>query len=548
VVRIEAASESDFMSSNPRVTTLFFWALCAAVMVGLAGGCSAEHYKTDADKEVYKIINNKWQDSFGQKANYTISDVAPSPNDLRIEKAPPSSGIIGLAQAVTIATAHNRDYQTQKETLYLSALDLTLARHEFARQWFGTIDAGYARDSEDEQVNSSAELGFDQFLADGALVGFGIALDWARFLTGDSRTSLGSVLTATVTQPLLRGRGRKIAQENLTQAERDVLYQIRSFNRFRKAFVVSIVTDYYGVLQERDRVTNAWNNYQRRAELRKRSEMEAALGRTPRFEADQAEQKELDARDGYIQAEQSYQQLLDEFKIRLSLPTDANLQLDQNELKALERIRIGELNYNLEAATETALLQRLDLANSRDKIDDARRKVEVAADGLGAELNLIGTAAVSSTEKTRYSRFEFHRGTYGLGLEADLPLDRKAERNAFREALIVLQQQQREYENEVANVKLDVRAAYRQLKEAQERHETQKMSLELAKKRVENIPLLWETRRARTRDVLESQDALLQAENDLTDALVDYAVAKLNFFRDVGILQVRPDGMSEQQL
>ncbi|MHC4260198.1 MAG: TolC family protein, partial [Planctomycetota bacterium] len=308
------------------------------------------------------------------------------------------------------------------------------------------------------------------------------------------------------------------------------------------------VTDYYGVLQQRDKVTNAWNNYQRRAELRKRSEMEAALGRTPRFEADQAEQKELDARDGYIQAEQSYQQLLDEFKIRLSLPTDANLQLDQNELKALEGIRIGEMNYGLEAATETALLQRLDLANTRDKIDDARRKVEVAADGLGAELNLIGTAEVSSTEKTRYSRFEFHRGTYGLGLEADLPLDRKAERNAYREALIVLQQQHREYENDVANVKLDVRAAYRQLKEAQERYETQKMSLELAKKRVENIPLLWETRRARTRDVLESQDALLRAQNDVTDALVDYAVSKLNFFRDVGILQVRPDGMSEQQL
>lgn len=544
---IGAASERGFMSCNFRVITLICWGVCAAVIVGAVGACSSEHYKTDADKEVHKIINSKWKDSFGQKVNYTVSDVAPSPNDLQVEKAVPPSGTINLAQAVAIATAHNRVYQKQKEDLYLMALDLTLARHQFAQQWFGTIDAEYAKDSDDEQVNSGAEAGFSQLLADGAKVSTSIALDWTRFLTGDPRTSLGSVLSASITQPLLRGSGRKIARENLTQAERNALYQIRSFNRYRKTFVVSIVTDYYRVLQQRDRVTNARNNYERRVELRKRSDMEAKLGRTPRFEADQAEQRELDARDSYIRAKQTYQQQLDEFKIRLSLPTDANVKLDHNELESLKRTGILKLDYDLDAATKTALLRRLDLANSKNKIDDAARKVMVAADGLGAELNLIGTAAVSSTEKTRYSRLQFHRGSYALGLEADLPLDRKAERNAYREALIVLQQWEREYDNDVAEVKLDVRQAYRQLKEAQERYETQKKSLELAEKRVENMPLLWETRRASTRDMLESQDALLQAENNLTGALVDYTIAKLDFFRDVGILQVRPDGMWEQQ-
>jgi outer membrane protein TolC len=524
-----------------------YWLLCAAVMVGLSGGCSTEYHKADADEEVYKIINSKWRKRFGHQANYTISDVPLSPNDVEIQKAIPPSGIISLAQAVATATAQNRDYQEQKETLYLTALDLTLARHQFARQWFGTIDAEYARDSDDEQLNSGGELGFSQLLADGAQISASIAIDWARFLTGDPRTSLGSVLSATVTQPLLRGRGRKIAQENLTQAERDVLYQIRLFNRYRKTFVVSIVTDYYRVLQQLDRVTNAQNNYKRRVELRKRSELEAEVGRTPPFEADQAKQRELDARDSYVRANQTYQQMLDEFKIRLALPTDANTQLDKGELQALKRMGLHKLGYQLDVAVDTALVTRLDLANSADKIDDAERKVIVAADGLGVELNLIGTADVSSTEKTRYSRLQFHRGSYSLGLGADLPLDRKAERNAYREALITLEQQQREYDNDAATVKLDVRQAYRQLKEAQERYETQKISLELAQKRVESTSLLWETRRASTRDLLESQDALLRAQNDVTSALVDYTIARLDFFRDIGILQVRPDGMWEQE-
>ena len=52
-----------------------------------------------------------------------------------------------------------------------------------------------------------------------------------------------------------------------------------------------------------------------------------------------------------------------------------------------------------------------------------------------------------------------------------------------------------------------------------------------------------EAGRLTTRDVLESQDALLEAQNNVTDALVTHSIAKLTFFSDTGILQVKPDGM-----
>ena len=76
------------------------------------------------------------------------TNVPASPNDIQTEKVIPPSGILSLTQAVAMATAHNREYLRQKEQLYLIALDLTLARHQFARQWFGTIDASYVRNSE----------------------------------------------------------------------------------------------------------------------------------------------------------------------------------------------------------------------------------------------------------------------------------------------------------------------------------------------------------------------------------------------------------------
>ena len=368
-------------------------------------------------------------------------------------------------------------------------------------------------------------------------------MDWARFLTGDPRTTLASVLRTTVTVPLLRGSGRDIVQEQLTQAERNALYQIRTFNRFRKTFVVTIVSAYYRVLQQNNVVTNAWNNYQRRVELRKRSEKEAETGRTPWFEVDQAEQRELDARDGYVSEEQQYKQRLDEFKILLALPTDADVDLDSNELEALEEIGIRQPAYTQEMAVETGLLGRLDLANSADRVDDAVRKIVVAIDGLKGDLNLVGSLNVASAGKRDYGKLEFERGIYSLGIESDLPLDRKAERNIYRESLILLEQVRRDYQETEDRVKLQIRQSYRELEEGAKLYKIRKIGLELARKRIESMPMLLKTGRAKTRDMLESQDALIVAEDALTAALVDHTIAKLNFFSDIGVLQVRPDGM-----
>jgi outer membrane protein TolC len=509
-------------------------------------GCSPARYKAQADKEVYQIIDHKWDPNFGQKVNYTVQDVPAGPNDVQVSGAV-CSGVLSLADAVGLATANNREYQRQKEQLYLTTLDLTLARHRFARRWFATVDAGYARGEADEAVDAGGDLGFNQALAGGAQVAASIALDWSRFLTGDPRESLGSILGATITQPLLRGAGRQIAQENLTQAERNVLYQIRSFNRYRQLFAVSIVNDYYRVLQQRDSVTNAQNSYESKVELRKRLEMEAGEGRTARYQVDQAEQSELNAKDSLLRSQQTYERLLDEFKIRLALPTDAEVSLDQNELQSLEEAGITQPVYTLADALDAAFAQRLDLANSIDSVEDAQRKVLVAADHLGAELNLVASAGSGSGDGTEFNRIQFQRGDYGFGVEADLPLDRKAERNAYRETLISLEQQRREYENDLDTVKLEVRQAYRKLQEEAESYVTQRKSLDLARQRVAVSPLLWEAGRANTRDLLESQDALLLAENSLTAALVDHTIAKLNFFRDIGVLQVQPDGMWEEK-
>ena len=536
-----------------RPVTLLCWGLCTAVIFGMTGACSPEHYKAEADEEVYKIIDSKWHDSFGQKANYIISDsnIQPSPNDTQIETAIPPSRILSLAEAVAIATTQSRQYQRAKETLYTSALALTDIRHDYERQWFATIDGAYVDNSvdDDEFLLTSGLTDFktkqDYILADGIEIGTELAVEWARFLTGDPGTTLGSVLSASVTVPLLGVGTGKQKWENLVQSERNVLYAIRTFNRFRKTFVVNTVNAYYGVLQQRDTVTNAENNYKRVLESKERLEMEAKAGRKTRVDVDEAQQDVLRAQSTLVQNQERYELALDRFKLRLALPTDADIELDQNELKALEAIGISRPDYTLDAAIETALLQRLDLANKADDIDDVVRNVVLAADGLGTQLNITGNINYTSPgdPETDFQNLRFHEGIYNFGFDADLPLDRKTQRNNYRLALIALEDTQRTYDEFVDNVKLDVRDAYRDLQETADRYNIEKNSLELAEQRVETNKLLLDAGRVSVRILLQSEDALLLAQNAVTAALVEHLNAKLSFYRDVGILQVRPDGM-----
>ncbi len=140
----------------------------------------------------------------------------------------------------------------------------------------------------------------------------------------------------------------------------------------------------------------------------------------------------------------------------------------------------------------------------------------------------------------------FHEGTYQYGFNADLPLDRKLQRNAYRTALINLERQKRQYDSDIDNIKLQVRDAYRRLVQTIEQFRIQENSLNLATQRVESNKLLLDAGRVEVRILLESQDALLSAQNDLTSAFINHLNAKLSFYRDVGILQVRPDGMWAQ--
>lgn len=523
--------------------------LCAGLILV---GCKSQNpadIKTKVDDNVYRMIDRKWKDEFGVKANYRIDGAEPSPNDISTPRTLPGGTILTLAQAVEFATDHNRVYQLEKENLYIKALDLRLARHQFDPILFGSGAAEYIRSRQSDAIVEKGSIGVQKLFETGAQIGVNVTLAWLDIVSGDARGGLSKILTVSATQPLLRGSDPNVVLENLTQAERDLLYQVRSFNRFRKEFVVSTITQYYLVLQAYDAARNAKSNYDTLVETSAYAARLAAAGRVPQFELDQAFQDTLIAWDTYVQAEKDYRRAMDDFKLAIALPTETELLLDYNELTVLRGFEMKVPRFTETEAIDAALARRLDLANTFDAVNDAERKVLVALDNVRPDLRLVAAADLRAKNTSDPFTLRIRpRDTATVGLGFDPLLDKYSQENAYRLATIVLDQNRRFYEEKVDTVIVDIREVYRDLNEAIERYKVQSEQLTLARQRFENTKYLLQYGRANTRRVLDSQRDLYRAQDNATLTLVNYTTAMLRFYRDVEILQVRPDGMWQANL
>ena len=451
---------------------------------------------------------------------------------------------LSLAEALDLATRASREARSRREDVFLTALALSDQRHAFRSIPFAGGAGELARDDVQTTGSASLEAGVSRALESGGSVALAIATDVLKNLTGAPLHTAQSLLSLDVLLPLARGSGRRIARENLTQAERDVIYALRTYARFQQELTLDVATSFYRALQARDTWANEERTFASLSRLeRQQGEMgPEGAGRTPGFQVDQARQDTLRADDRRQRAKSAYERSVDELRLLLGLPLDAPVEPDDADLAQLAGRGTRAAGLTLEQALAEVRCARLDLANAREQVEDARRKAEVARDGMGPQVDLALGADLTTPSTQPLNLSEASR-RFAAGLVVDLPLDRTPERNAFRVALIQAVRAWRALEGLEDAIARDVRADLRDLEETRRSHAILTDGVRLAERRVDLTSTLFTgPGGVAVRDVLEAEDDLLQARNDLTRALVDHALAWLRLELDLGRLRV--DGSS----
>lgn len=510
----------------------------------LAACATPEEHATNADNEVYAELDARRNELFNDPAGFRVEPAADRLRIMLLEQPDALTAPVSLIDCLEIAASNNRDYQLRKERLYRAALSLTLERWRFTTNFSLDGSVGVAGVGSDQTATAAdANLGMNRLLGSGAQIVGNIGMTLLRAIaSGDGWDALSN-LSLDVTQPLLRGAAREVVMEPLTQTERSLIYEVRTYERFRRTFAVDVANDYFAILVTLDQIANEEENLKGVRYIEDLSRARAEAGRLSSIQRDQASQDVLSSESSLLQLRARFGQQLDSFKLRLGLPPEAGITLDPAELVNLRQLDGSDLDLlDSDDLTLGALARRLDYLNTAEAVIDAERRARIAADALRAGLDLEGSFGYV-TDEGKPLAFRPGNTPWSLGVNWDLPIDNLPDRNAYRSALLDLQSAMRAEEDARDRVLSGLRDDLRQATNARQRHQVQITAVSLAKRRVESTELNFDAGRVQTRDLLEARRSLLSAQNSATSALRDFAISRLRLYSDLELLEVSPEGI-----
>lgn len=459
---------------------------------------------------------------------------APDPLGAAPAAPDPTVRVLTLNDALDIAVHSNRDYVSQKETLYLTALSLTATRHSFSPLLAAALQYTFAGGGDvPETHNPGLSMSLSKLLPSGAKVDLSAA---SSFFDGHG-DGFSSAAGIRLTQPLLRGFGRDVAYEALTQAERDLVYAIRDFELFRETFSIDVARRFYDIVQQKQSVENQRRNFQGFVDGRRRAEaLFGVVDSVKQLDVLRAKRSELQSQNSLIEVEETLRLAVESFRIFLGIGAGERIDVAEAEPEFVP------VDWDIESAVDVARQNRLDLLNRRQQLEDSVRGVNIARDSLRPGLAL-GLGYDRTDFDTSFAHQRLDRDAYSASLTLDLPLDRLAERNAYRSSRIALDRARRSLDEFEDNLAVDVRRTFRELVRRKQSLDIQTELIEDQQRNVSIAKMRFERGDVSNREVVEAQEALLEALNTRIREKVDYEIARLNLLRNLGILFIDEHGM-----
>lgn len=401
--------------------------------------------------------------------------------------SPDGAAELNLDSSLRLAYVHSPTHQTQLETLYLSALDVTRERFRLNAQFFGGYNVAYNHDGGLVPAGLAFDSGSNQYVVTTPLNG----VESNRFVVGNPTTAdpaarltrrfasageliagfansfvfefagpdanlSASLLNFSFIQPLLRGAGRDIALEELTFAERSLLANLRAYAQFRQGFYSQIVIGeqgvagpardsrnttlqifngqggvdgYVGLLQQLQQIRNSRDNLNLQEITLEQLKFRSQAGEIDLVQVDQFEQSVEAEKSRLLVRTNAFEQALDSYKTNtLGLPPNLPVALD---LELIDQFQlIGRQATRLQ--DEILLLQRQKGILGDEAPEGAQEDIQERAIRLipelrelldQAEANVLSLEEILPERKRLMSESDIEKFDYELSQLNDWALE-----------------------------------------------------------------------------------------------------------------------------
>ena len=506
----------------------------AALGVCVAGCASAQLSKSEGETDdILTDLSARVQKERDDARR--AAEAKPKPNE---EQSVPVPDVLKLNDALRIAGMQNRDLMRAREGLTLSALVLLDAKNGVGPRLAGSVSSILSGDDRAEETRrTSGQLSVSGLLPTGANATVTGTTSQAYGLGDTEPTAATTAVTARLTQPLLRGAGYESSHEPLTSAERQALYDVRTFELSRQDLALSVQRDFYALVAQKQVIRNREASLQSFEFLRRRSDRLFELGRASEVDKFRAVREFLVAENDVVDAKQEYETRLDRFKVLIGVEATTKLDVAE-EIPAPRPLDLG-----LKRAIDVALINRLDLMTTRDAVTDAERRLRIAEQNLLPDLNIEAVGTRGSSDGTREVLSRIDHNTWSVGLALELPLDRVRERGAMRSARIELDRSRRDLSLKEDTVILGVRDSLRNLRSAEASLKIQEQIAASEEKNVKIANIRFQNGEIGNRDLTDALTNLADAKDRLVreQALVETARAQL--LRDIGVMVLDAEGI-----
>lgn len=521
-------------------------------------GCTPERYVADADHEVGGILDEYQDKTLSNRADRLQLPEPEKPGDEGA--APPQEGAgepgageageshppaevaapplqIDLKSSLSIAMKQNRLFKSQRESLYLAGLGFTLTQFDYGPKFAAAVNYLWGK-SEGAATTSSlgGTFGVTQLLpTNGTLaLASGLSRSYAQgqgSLADDWQSNVGFVLT----QPLLRGGGYDQYRESLTQGERSLVYAVRSFELFREGFVITIAGDYFALVSRKKQLGNlefqlqmAVQDEQKNIELRKidrKRDQDVILAKRQRITV---EQQVLNART-------DYKRQVESFLVDLGLDPKTAVEIVEDEPP------FDKVAFDPDSVVKVALANRLDVQTRKDQLEDSERKFRLLRQDFLPDLNFTASSGLAGTGPS-VSEASPNKWSTTAGVSLNIPLQQINERNTYRSAEIALDQQKRDWDQFIDDTRNALESDLRSLKNFEDQIVLDEQSIDDEQKNVDRLEMMLTNGDVSSRDLLESRQQLVQSRNQLITDRASHFIARLGFFKDLGLLFVDDRG------
>jgi outer membrane protein len=448
---------------------------------------------------------------------------------------------LSVDDAVRIAVERNLGLQVETFNPAIAATDIRRARSIYDPTLSFLLD--HRGENRQASPTSSfvqqtrffdANASLDQLLSTGATATAAFTNFWSKDNLGLSTSRLAQPeLTLSLSQPLLKGLGKRVTERGITTADDAMDLSLAGWNQKALDTAADARIRFLTLAKARESLATRKASLAVARRVHEENTARVKAGVLAAFELQDSEFGVLQREKDLLDAELAEKDAADQLRLTLHLPRGTIVELPETPWTDVP-------DPSEEQALGIALRRRPDLSKARTALRTAEFNEEISRNLALPALSLEGSAGVTGIATGYGNALDDMRTgknpNWAVGLRFSVPLGNSAARADVAAAGLKTSQARAGVAVLEESAGLEIRAALRALETRRKQDEVARQGVSVAETRLASFLKRGKLGLSTTKDVLDAEANLTQARENLSGARADFQSALTSLWKSTGEL------------